>query len=529
MSLLPKRWPWPEILILVLAAALRLVLLDLKPAHFDEGVNGWFADQISDTGYYNYDPTNYHGPLHMYAVFLMQKLFGRDIGVLRMPAVLASLLAVWLTMRFGRFVGVNAARWAAAAMAVSPACVFYARYSIHESWLLAFIMLSAWGILELWKNGTPAGLYALAGGLTGMIATKETYFIHAGCFAIAGACLAAWQRAVPSRPAQPWSRQRWSWPQLGWTICLSVFAIAFLYSGTFLNWKGVSGLWETYAAWGKTGMEQSGHAKTVYDLYTLHRSEDGGMNLILNYYWVALMGRYEWPALIGLAACLRLLAPAPAQLRYVAIYGFGALLAYSIIPYKTPWLLLVLLWPFFLTFGSLIDELTRALPAARMLSAAPAFAASAIVSYSMMVGARLNFLNYDAPQEPYVYVQTSRQVHRLLDPVFELVRRDPIQQQMEGQLILDSYYPLPWIFEDLAFVSYLQGGQIPNEVTADFVATEKSKADRVEKLLREPYYRREFKLRDAQEDCVAWFRAALFKDLLEGEPLVGPAPGAATP
>lgn len=527
MPSFPKRWPWPEILILLLAALLRLAALDLKPPHFDEGVNGWFADQISDIGYYNYDPTNYHGPLHMYAVFLAQRLLGRDIAVLRLPAVLASLLAVWLTLRLGRFVGANAARWAAAAMAVSPACVFYARYSIHESWLLAFLLLTAWGILELWKNGTRAGLYALAGGIAGMIVTKETYFIHIGCFALAGLCLAAWQWLAPSRPGTAWSARKWTWPQLSWTVFLSLFAIVFLYSGTFLHWAGIAGLWETYAAWGKTGMEQSGHAKTTYDLFTIH-SFGNGAKLIFNYYWIALMARYEWPALIGLAACLRLLWPSPAQLRYLAIYGVGALLAYSLIPYKTPWLLLVLLWPFFLTFGTLVDELTRSLPASRTISAAPAFAASACVALSMMASLRLNFVRYDDPQEPYVYVQTSRQIHRLVDPVFALVRRDPIQKQMDGQLILDSYYPLPWIFGDMALISYLNDGQVPTETTADFIATEKSKADRVEKLLKEPYYRREFRLRDAQEDCVAWFRASLFHEELKGEPLVGPPEKSAT-
>ena len=67
-----KTLPWIEIGILALAAALRVALLDIKPPHFDEGVNGWFVDQMTRNGYFRYDPTNYHGPLHFYAVFLSQ-------------------------------------------------------------------------------------------------------------------------------------------------------------------------------------------------------------------------------------------------------------------------------------------------------------------------------------------------------------------------------------------------------------------------------------------------------------------------
>ncbi len=71
--------PWA---IVGLAALLRLFLLGIKPPHFDEGINGWFVDQMVRTGYYRYDPTNYHGPLHFYVLWLFQTLFGRNVWAL---------------------------------------------------------------------------------------------------------------------------------------------------------------------------------------------------------------------------------------------------------------------------------------------------------------------------------------------------------------------------------------------------------------------------------------------------------------
>ena len=79
---------------LALAAALRLLLLDLRAPHFDEGVNGWFADQMRETGTFRYNPENFHGPWHFYTVFLSQELLGRNLWALRWPAVLASVLTV---------------------------------------------------------------------------------------------------------------------------------------------------------------------------------------------------------------------------------------------------------------------------------------------------------------------------------------------------------------------------------------------------------------------------------------------------
>ena len=125
----------------------------MKPPHFDEGVNGWFVDQMTKTGFYHYDPTNYHGPLHFYVLFLAQTLLGRHVWALRLPMVLASLGVIWLVLKFERFLGRPAVLWAAAAMAVSPGGVFYARYAIHEYWMVLSLLLMAWGVAGLWQSG----------------------------------------------------------------------------------------------------------------------------------------------------------------------------------------------------------------------------------------------------------------------------------------------------------------------------------------------------------------------------------------
>src|ERR1043165_6837901 len=132
---------WTPWIIVGLGAFLRFFLLSIKPPHFDEGINGWFVDQMVKNGFYRYDPTNYHGPLHFYILFFCQTLLGRHIWALRLPVVLASIFSIHLTMKFEPFVGRNVSRIAALAMAVSPGFVFYGRYSIHEVWLLLFSML----------------------------------------------------------------------------------------------------------------------------------------------------------------------------------------------------------------------------------------------------------------------------------------------------------------------------------------------------------------------------------------------------
>src|SRR5262249_37901761 len=64
-------WLWLSGSILTAAALLRLVDLTLKPLHHDEGVNGLFITNLFRTGFYHYDPGNYHGPSLYYFAWIV--------------------------------------------------------------------------------------------------------------------------------------------------------------------------------------------------------------------------------------------------------------------------------------------------------------------------------------------------------------------------------------------------------------------------------------------------------------------------
>src|SRR5437764_13210737 len=104
---------WTPWLILGLAAFLRLFLLGIKPPHFDEGINGWFVDQVIHNGFYRYDPTNYHGPLHFYVLLLSESLLGRNLWALRLPLVVVSIGCLLLALSLEPLVVQNVDRIAA--------------------------------------------------------------------------------------------------------------------------------------------------------------------------------------------------------------------------------------------------------------------------------------------------------------------------------------------------------------------------------------------------------------------------------
>ncbi len=514
--------------ILLLATLLRVVLLEIKPPHFDEGVNGWFVDEMVKSGYFHYDPENYHGPLHFYILFLSQTLFGRHIWALRLPAVLASLATIWLATRFDRFIPRRACLLAALAIAVSPAEVFYARYAIHETELAFFLLLTTWGIGSLWQSGERKGLWAVGLGLTGMILTKETYIIHVACFALTGLCLWAWEKITPSPFAPTFPKQLWNRRDLAVVAGCSVVLVLFFYSGGFLDPGSLKGLYQTYAAWVKTGTNGNGHEKPWhYWLYLIAKFEwpvaiglvFGAGWTIIDFFntregeapselpspvWKRLLGGFGLSRRLGRSLALPYSASQPA--RFLAIYGIGALAAYCLVPYKTPWCIVTIAWPFFLLFGIAVDSLWESLgKRAAMILCAP------LLGASLGLSIWLNFYHYTDESIPYVYVQTTDDLRKLTGPLFKMTTLDPANYAMRGHIMLGSYYPLPWVLGDFTRLGYFNSEKTPEIMDADFLLVDADRVEKTEDALKEAYFKEPLRLRSAMEPAELYLRESKFR------------------
>src|SRR3984893_6246110 len=493
---------WTPWAIVALAAILRFLFLAMKPPHFDEGINGWFVDQMVKNGFYRYDPTNYHGPLHFYVLWFSQTLLGRNLWALRLPVVLVSSACAWLALKFELLVGQTLSRMAALAMAVSPGFVFYGRYSIHEVWMLLFTMLFIFGLLALWKFGTRNYLWCVGLGIAGMILSKETYIIHIGCAAIGlGVCsIANWLSPKPdARPA----KHTWDYVDLAMVIGTAIALIVFFYSGTFFHWSGLKGLYEAYKPWFATGSEGHGHEKPWY-------------------YWLKIMAPslqfnradclgYELPTLAGLVLCLFSLRLSSFSLRYLAIYGVGMLIAYSIVHYKTPWCIINIIWPLLFIFGAsnlIVPAAYRALT--YILS-------TGLLCISLVPTIWLNYFHCTTDTEPYVYVQTYNDIYKITDPLLKLAGADPIFYQLIGHIIRVSPYPLPWILGDFPKIGYYEHNNSPPRFDADFLLVQEDRVQEVEAKLHDSYFTEPLRIRPYQDTSKLYLSARIFRGFFPGK------------
>ena len=517
------------------AFLIRVWALDDKPAHFDEGVNGFMADEMRERGYYGYQPDNYHGPLHFYVLFAAQQLCGRSLWVLRMPTVLVGVAAVALLFAFRRWFSFRTVAVAAIAMALSPAMIFYSRYAIHEMWLVFFVLLASYAGIGCATGRRLRDRWFLGLAIAGMVLTKETYAVHAIAAVLAVACVVLIRTATggafsDGRPnaAALFNPRHKRLPEedepvevtpgTTWRVAAaSLGLIIAFYSGFGMNWPGVAGLWET---WGAMAFKGYGTGVT---------SEDAHHKALL--YYVRLLMRYEWPALVGfIAAPIAAFLPSRASsnpLRFLALLGLGSFAGYSLISYKTPWCTIAALPPFFLVVGWLFDRLAGYLGEGVTEKASWGALVVAFFAQPAIASWRLNFRNPtdDGEQYDYAYVQTTRDINKLLQPVRQLIARDPLNRYLRGHIFSEAF-PLRWELADLPYVYFFEADQSPEQFDADFILFPKSLGseqltpdDReweVRRSLRGVYYEIPYTTRGYGAECWLFLSADKFSSFFPG-------------
>lgn len=517
-------WRVGSAVVLLVAAVLRFYDLALKPFHHDEGVNGFFLTNLVRQGVYKYDPSNYHGPTLYYFAQAASYLFGLNDFAVRFVTGIFGVLTVVGILYLRRYLGTVGALVAAMLIALSPGMVYISRYFIHEMlfvfftfgvvlaivkfWereqagrvavflmsvlllvcflpgtinfantiggenlqtrniaLAGFFVLEAgivfalvWALMN-WHNGRPIYLFLASASLVLTFATKETAFISFGTMLIALVCIAIWlylrkgefpksesSDHFTSSPLHLFSTTDTSITAL---LCLAVFAYvgALFFSSFFTYQEGISAAFEAYAFWTKTG------------------SKDHTQNGIWAY--LNWLFKIESPLLIlgALGAIIAFWKAKHKFAMFAALWAFGLLAAYSIIPYKTPWLAVNFILPLGLIAGYAINELTTSREAWRR--GAGAFLAAVAFGVCAYQTIELNFYSYDDNTKPYIYAHTEREIFDLINETKRVAEASGEGKDANIIIVSQDYWSLPWYLRDYPNAAFY--GQIQPSSDAEMV------------------------------------------------------------
>jgi uncharacterized protein (TIGR03663 family) len=451
-------WRIGAIVILLIAAGLRVYDLNLVPLHHDEGVNGNFLLRLVREGAYTYDPANYHGPTLYYFAALIpwiakllfgasaRDTYGLTTFTIRLIPVLFGIGTIVLVFFLRRRLGTVATLAAGLMLAVSPGAVYLSRYFIHETLFVFFTLGIVVAGVWFYEERNPSYLIPGAASAALLFATKETAFISVGVLFIALILTVAYMSFNRTEQSNRYREQEGlsRFTELfggttSFVTSLLLAAIVFVtlwllfYSSFFTNSKGVWDSLETFAIWKKTGSTAHEHARHQYLEWLVYQ---------------------ESPLLFlgAIGAAIAVLKPKNSLALFCGLWSFGLIAAYSLIPYKTPWLVLNFVVPLALIAGYTIQEIYEMDQRQLRLAAMILVFAIGIATYQSI---NLNFINYDNDDQKYVYVyaHTTRPLLDLVNQV-EQIAKENQGGQTGITIVSPDYWPLPWYFRNFNRVGY---------------------------------------------------------------------------
>jgi uncharacterized protein (TIGR03663 family) len=446
-----RLFPFLAGLLLAGAGCLRYTQIDRRTLHADEGVQAYQTWQLMRGEGYTYDPADKHGPWLYYAAAGLAQISGWSPASLtparlRTVPLLAGLGTLTLLLGAATRLGRSPALLGAALLAVAPLAIIYDTYYVQEAWFCFFSWALFFAALRLREQPSLTGALLL-GTLAGLMqATKETSVLH---FAALGVALLV-VRPMPktrtpdlggTRPPDGFSPERVATtrPAAGFHLVAALLAAAFVYvlfySAGFTRWAGVPDGLRTYF---------------TYAARAAGSAHDQPWSYYLTLLWPHPRDGVRWGEPLLLAAALAGVVFAfspranPTQ-RAVAVFTLTLLLLYSLIPYKTPWLLLTPYVGLALLAGLGATGSGHGLPA-NIARYAPGLLGLVLVAEA---GWRdLSALGRYANDErnPYVYQPTAPDLTRLVAAL-------PIGSKI-AVVSPDHAWPLPWYLRDHPTVGY---------------------------------------------------------------------------
>lgn len=465
--------------------------LSARPMHNDEGVNTWFLEKLIEHNDYKYDPKNYHGPSLYYIQLVFTWIngfvyspatfkFNSDVGItatsVRTGTVVCGLFLLLGLLSAARRLGSWGALTAVILMGSSCGFIFYSRYFIHETFF-AFFTLGIY-LSAVYFRDTRRPLYFYTGCASTVLlyATKETSVLI--LFVLLLSALLTGRFTFFRQNARTLVSEL-KFHLVG-GIGLGLLIWMLLYSSFFTNFNGLKDSLITYLTWTKTGVE-SGHNKPFL-------------------YFLRVLLDYERPLLFmsSVGGVVALITRKKSGL-FLLFWTVGIFLVHSLIPYKTPWLIISILLPMALLAGFGVGELYEKMQenrkAGRYLAVA-LLAGGLLVIESFPKTMLVVFAENDNEHHPYVYTHTSRDIYRLVRDIDALAKRSNLNTLMPINIVSTVEWPLPFYFKKYPYAYFWRRiDNIPKLATPLIIAEASQRDGLGEKLKPGAYIVRPYLLR----------------------------------
>jgi uncharacterized protein (TIGR03663 family) len=403
------------VLLVASGFALRLFLIEERPLHHDEGVNGYFVSQVLNGNSWRYDPENYHGPLPFYLMALAVAIFGETVFALRIMHALFGVLIALVALPFRKHLGRKGFLFASFLLLFSPSLFYYSLDAIHEIFFAFFTFASIVFLFSFVENKKRTYLYAGSAMLAFLFTTKE------GAFLVAPAIVILFFILLLMKAKEKNSLNFKLEYLVPLIICILIFSaiLITLFSSFFANIQGIADAFKAPFNWSERMVAHTGHEKQEL-------------------YYLGVLAFSDLPALVlGLLGAFIALRKKNAFM--IAIFAFFLLflIGASVPKYKIPWGVINFVPPLALLAGYFVENAAKRVKSLELFYSMLAIMMVFVFWQAMF----LSTVKSASQENKLAYVQTTYEAKHIVERIEAMQDRRNVRVAV---ITSQSVWPLYW-------------------------------------------------------------------------------------
>ena len=416
------------IIIILLALFLRVYKLNLKPMHHDEGTHWYF---FINKIYHGISPDylpDFHGFTSWYLGSIPLFLFGLSIFSLRLMTAIIGAASIALLYPLKKYMGNFGLIVSASFIAVSPSLTYYSRHLSQYPYILFFLILTIVLFIKFLENHKEIFLYFSSISLGLLIATHELALILillAFLFPVLIYFTNFPDKKIKNKIKNIIHKINnkdviISFTLLGFTIIL-------IMSSFFTNFNSLADF-----------LNQS--------TFQLEKSFNTGHNKPFYYYFIAFLP-LELFAFFGSIISIFLFKKNDLFYLFIVYFTFSCFIILSLIPYKIPWIFILVLFQMYVLTGLNINILLKNNKKISILIIIFLLISIALTILFNYISPINNTLNYIGPTNDFQNLTSDLQNY--------------LSKNSKVLITSESYWPLPYYLKDYEIL-YLNNYEIIN-------------------------------------------------------------------
>jgi uncharacterized protein (TIGR03663 family) len=399
-------------LIVILSFFMRIYLLDAKPMHHDEGVlDYYYVGPLLENYSLDYLGIEYHGLAFHFLAYPFIKILGLSLFSLRLSVAVFGTLTVWLIYFLKDYIGKTGVLFSSAFLAISPISVYYSRQYTGYPFLIFLLLLLIILVLKYLKEFRNYQLYLMAIVLAIISNINEIFFV----FLFISFTFFYLKYLFDKSDRSKEFLRKIKWKHIIFAILTFMFVLIMIHTNFFFNFQNLGKLTEAVS-------------------HVSDKAVSTGHNKSFTYYF-KLLFPYELGLLVmGLIGLL--FFKRDSFTKYILFWSLGSIFIFSLISYKTNWMVPLIIFPLILNFGNTLDYLVEKLRFKTIIL----IVGILLILVSSFYSIQQNYIYYDDFDRNKIgYVETSQEVNELLDDIGKYAQN----KRIHILITANGYWPLP--------------------------------------------------------------------------------------